>query len=144
MVREAWRATVHGVTKSQTWLNDWARTHSKDEPALVSYGSHTIWASYYLFCIYPRCCHKLHPFPPDICSNFTEHYFSNTPSSLMTPQYFLKIIIAWNNIHLFIQLAGSFSVNKNISELLTGRLLSCSLSVFNVSSLVLSCVKDLI
>ena len=23
MDREAWRAAVHGVTKSQTWLNDW-------------------------------------------------------------------------------------------------------------------------
>ena len=30
--REAWRATVHGVTKSQTWLSDWTRTgmHSPD------------------------------------------------------------------------------------------------------------------
>ena len=24
--REAWRAAVHGVTKSQTWLNDWTAT----------------------------------------------------------------------------------------------------------------------
>ena len=24
--REAWCATVHGVTKSQTWLNDWTTT----------------------------------------------------------------------------------------------------------------------
>ena len=23
MDREAWRAAVHGVTKSQTWLNNW-------------------------------------------------------------------------------------------------------------------------
>ena len=23
MDREAWRAAVHGVTKSQTWLSDW-------------------------------------------------------------------------------------------------------------------------
>ena len=23
MDREAWRATVHGVAKSQTWLSDW-------------------------------------------------------------------------------------------------------------------------
>ena len=30
--REAWCATVHGVTKSQTWLSDWTRTgmHSPD------------------------------------------------------------------------------------------------------------------
>ena len=24
--REAWRAVVHGVAKSQTWLNDWTKT----------------------------------------------------------------------------------------------------------------------
>ena len=27
MDREAWRATVHGVAKSQTWLNDWTELH---------------------------------------------------------------------------------------------------------------------
>ena len=26
MDREAWRAVVHGVTKSQTWLSDWTET----------------------------------------------------------------------------------------------------------------------
>ena len=29
MDSRAWRATVHGVAKSQTWLNDWAHTHSR-------------------------------------------------------------------------------------------------------------------
>ena len=28
MDREAWRATVHGVAKSQTWLNHFASTHA--------------------------------------------------------------------------------------------------------------------
>ena len=28
MDREAWRATVHGVTKSQTWLSNEARTYT--------------------------------------------------------------------------------------------------------------------
>ena len=27
--REAWRAAVHGVTKSQTWLNDWTELNWK-------------------------------------------------------------------------------------------------------------------
>ena len=31
MDREAWRATVHGVAKSQTWLSDWT------ELKLISY-----------------------------------------------------------------------------------------------------------
>ena len=31
MDRGAWRATVHGVTKSQTWLNDWTLTHATKE-----------------------------------------------------------------------------------------------------------------
>ena len=29
MNRGAWWATVHGVTKSQTWLSDWVRTHTQ-------------------------------------------------------------------------------------------------------------------
>ena len=28
--REAWRAAVHGVTKSQTWLSDWTATNSRN------------------------------------------------------------------------------------------------------------------
>ena len=28
MDREAWRAAVHGITKSRTWLNDWAELNS--------------------------------------------------------------------------------------------------------------------
>lgn len=107
----------------------------------MSCGFQTVWASYCLCCIYPKCCHKLHPLTPNICSNVIEQYFSNTSSPLMTPQYFLKITLAWNNTHLFIQLAGSFSVNQNICALLVGRLLSSSLSVFNVSSPVLSYTK---
>ena len=27
MDREAWRAVVHGVTKSQTWLSDWTELY---------------------------------------------------------------------------------------------------------------------
>ena len=30
MDREAWRAAVHGVTKSQTWLNDWTEWTVQD------------------------------------------------------------------------------------------------------------------
>ena len=29
MDREAWRAAVHGVTKSQTWLSDWTKLKNK-------------------------------------------------------------------------------------------------------------------
>ena len=29
MDREAWRAAIHGVTKSQTWLNDWTELNWK-------------------------------------------------------------------------------------------------------------------
>ena len=28
--REAWRAAVHGVAKSQTWLNDWTTTWERE------------------------------------------------------------------------------------------------------------------
>ena len=31
MDREAWRAAVHGVTNSQTWLSDWTKLNELDE-----------------------------------------------------------------------------------------------------------------
>ena len=30
MDREAWNAAVHGVSKSQTWLNDWTELNEKN------------------------------------------------------------------------------------------------------------------
>ena len=32
--RKAWRATVHGVTKNQTWLRDWAKTPQSQNDGL--------------------------------------------------------------------------------------------------------------
>ena len=32
MDREAWRAAVHGVIKSWTWLSDWTELQSKEKP----------------------------------------------------------------------------------------------------------------
>ena len=34
MDREAWRAAVHGVTKSQTWLSDWTELSTRWEKAI--------------------------------------------------------------------------------------------------------------
>ena len=31
MDREAWRAAVHGVTKSRTWLSDWTELTKESE-----------------------------------------------------------------------------------------------------------------
>ena len=35
MDREAWRAAIHGVTKSRTWLSDWTELNGR-QPTLVS------------------------------------------------------------------------------------------------------------
>ena len=31
MDREAWRAAIHGVAKSRTWLSDWTELNLKEE-----------------------------------------------------------------------------------------------------------------
>ena len=31
MDREAWHAAIHGVTKSQTWLSDWADEYASNK-----------------------------------------------------------------------------------------------------------------
>ena len=49
MDREAWRAAVHGVAKSQTWLSDW--TEVNYELPIPVTTSHT---SDIIFCLY-RC-----------------------------------------------------------------------------------------
>lgn len=67
---------------------------------------------------------------------FLKHIISSYDSTIL-----LKNYTCLEQHHLFIQLAGSFSVNQNICALLVGRLLSSSLSVFNVSSPVLSYTK---
>ena len=36
MDREAWRAAVHGVTKSRTWLSDWTTTKTQRSIKLIA------------------------------------------------------------------------------------------------------------
>ena len=42
MDREAWRAAIHGVTKSRTWLSDWSERASK-EKAMATHSSTLAW-----------------------------------------------------------------------------------------------------
>ena len=45
MDREAWRAAVHGVAKSQTWLSDWTE---------LNWASKTCWVSSLLYTFIPK------------------------------------------------------------------------------------------
>ena len=42
MDREAWRAAVHGVAKSWTWLSDWTELSNFKKCNIVNYSNHTI------------------------------------------------------------------------------------------------------
>ena len=55
MDREAWRAAVHGVTKSRTWLSDWTELNwsiiyiSLDPPVPIPLFSFSLQRSKYMF-----------------------------------------------------------------------------------------------
>ena len=49
--REAWRAAVHGVAKSQTWLSEWTTTRKKDQDCARGWkiwGEHSRQAPWFL------------------------------------------------------------------------------------------------
>ena len=54
MDREAWRAAIHGVTKSWTWLSNWMELNLKHECFLCKCGITNTWHRYF----YPRCLEK--------------------------------------------------------------------------------------
>ena len=55
MDREAWHATVHGVTKSWTWLSDWTELNSKQELLVIKI---LIWFPYFTLIV--EGCHNNH------------------------------------------------------------------------------------
>ena len=69
MDREAWRATIHGVAKSQTWLSN--RTELEHSLALPFFGI-GMKTDLFQFCghgwVFQFCCHIE-------CSTFTASYF---------------------------------------------------------------------
>ena len=59
MDREAWRAAVHGVTKSQTWLSDWTELNFHERILDMEFWEF-VMVSKKLFCVY-TCVHHLKP-----------------------------------------------------------------------------------
>ena len=55
MDREAWRAAMHGVAKSQTWLSDWTELKKKND-CLEAIVIHSLGRSSYL--IFHSCLNK--------------------------------------------------------------------------------------
>ena len=79
MDREAWRAAIHGVTKSQTWLSDWSdliwstlAPHGFLVRNQAYYSAeHTVWNQWFFFIIYKDnplslCLSSLKPKDPKI------------------------------------------------------------------------------
>ena len=69
MDREAWRAAIHGVAKSQTWLSDWSDLIWSDGNSICSFlshlhtGFHTDWTnvrSHQQYTRVPFCPHPHH------------------------------------------------------------------------------------
>ena len=60
MDREAWRAAVHGVTKSQTWLSDWTELNSSYKLNKQGDNIQPFSRSLQLFCDVNQCSFNLH------------------------------------------------------------------------------------
>ena len=78
MNREAWRAAVHGVTKSRTRLNDWTELKCDCEPGLATSKAQSSWRS--PFCLKGHENHFLvgHPcsssdLPQELCLLLFSH-----------------------------------------------------------------------
>ena len=52
MDREAWRAAIHGVTKSWTWLNNWTELNWTDSLQLPQWESWLLISTIYLLIFY--------------------------------------------------------------------------------------------
>ena len=62
MDREAWRAAIHGVAKSQTWLRDWSDLIWSDW--LISYDKYTVCVCAKLLQSCPTLCDPMDYSPP--------------------------------------------------------------------------------
>ena len=58
MDREAWRAAIHGVTKSRTWVSDWTELDWTDEGIYLSYSDNKNQSCFPFGC---KCIEKKNP-----------------------------------------------------------------------------------
>ena len=59
MDREAWRAVVHGVTKSRTWLSNWTELKASYGIEIELKGTKIIGQSSKTRWKFPKCIHKV-------------------------------------------------------------------------------------
>ena len=71
MDREAWRAAVHGVAKSWTWLSDWTEL-SCLLLCFINFGQEIIWATITLYLFLKTPNQFLGPVPESLNQNFLE------------------------------------------------------------------------
>ena len=96
MDREAWRAAIHGVAKSLTWLSDWSELnwtrrgtngfvfvkhlHCKSSFIFISF--HTLWSMEHIHYGF-----KFQKYKRRECSHFQSWELDNVASSLLSSQF---------------------------------------------------------
>ena len=124
--REAWRAVVHGITKSRTQLSNWTAT-TWESCAAHKYGTQSrIWRQLVISYLQVGC--QIH-----VCSNLTSQ-FSKTPFLLKVyVQRFMPIRRGWGGISSREKLVKHVSPPVSLASFKDGTCFSFYCLVFNTS-----------
>ena len=142
--REAWRAAVHGVMKTQTWLSDWTTTAKKITPDNLGEPGSLSWTALravkaslrkkkiYLWAVASPCARKVSRFFPVLSSaGFGLASFTPFQGPILKHRSDVSCLQSWDPLTIVMVRVARVHVEKTESCGLqaSGNLLSCILVI---------------